>query len=82
MAPVQLEVIHAPGSIGKRILELVPTRPGTALAGLPAGVGVDAELQALGMNVVGQRLDAVGETVGIGDDGAVRRCASPASSRR
>ena len=45
VAPVVLEVVDAPLGVGERVLVLVATAAGLAAAGLPAGVGIDAELQ-------------------------------------
>src|SRR5205814_7301068 len=43
---------------------------GTALAGLPPRVGVEAELEPAGMHVFGKRLHATGEADGIGHEPA------------
>jgi hypothetical protein len=62
-AVVVLEVVHAPRREEVRVLLLVADGTGEAerVAGLEAGAGVDAELQALAVHVVRDRLDAVGE---------------------
>src|SRR3989442_15381385 len=47
-------------------------RAGATLARLPSRVGVDAEFEALGVHVVGERLDAVGEARGIRHESSLR----------
>src|SRR5580700_2263033 len=41
-------------------------------AGQASGVGINAELQSLSMNVISEVLDAVRETLGIGDNRSIR----------
>jgi hypothetical protein len=65
VAPVFLEVVDAPGGVLAGVLVLVADGAGAAGAGLGADVGVDAELEALGVDVVGERLDAGGEAGGM-----------------
>ena len=47
VAPVEFQIVDAPCGVLDRVLEFVAGATGTAGAGLRAGVGVDAELQAL-----------------------------------
>src|SRR6185295_2687960 len=70
-APVVLEVIDAPCCVLARILEFVAAAAGSSCASLGAGVGVDTELQALGVDIVGDGLDAVGKRLGVGLDVAI-----------
>src|SRR5262249_43529951 len=60
-AVVPLDVVDAPRGEGHRVLHLVILGAGPMAAGLGAAVAVDAELQALVVNVVGDGLDAVGK---------------------
>jgi len=50
------------------VLKFMTAAAGTLGAGHGAGIGIDAKLQALGMNVVGESLDAGGESLSVGDD--------------
>ena len=50
------------------VLLLEAQAGGPSTAGKLGGVAVDAELQALGVHIVGQRLDAVGKFLGVGND--------------
>ncbi len=68
IAPVFLQIIDSPGGVLSRILVLVADAARPLGAGHRADVGVDSELQALGMNVVGQCLDAGGELLRVDDD--------------
>src|SRR6266699_336997 len=79
VAVVVLEVVHAPGGPGPRVLHLVAqaAREAAAGAGVGAGIAVDAQLQAPGMDVVGGPLDAVGELAGVGHQVAMRVPAPP-----
>ena len=72
VAPVVLEIVDAPLRVGQRVLVFVAAAAGLAAAGFPAGIGIDAELQALRMHVVGQRFHAGGKVLGVGVDEAVR----------
>src|SRR5215472_13433324 len=58
--PVVLEVIDAPFSVGFCVLGFVAVAAFITGAGVRTGRGVDAELQSLGGNIVGERLH-VGE---------------------
>ena len=62
VAVVQLEVVDAPGRVLIRVLLEVAVAAGRALTRLVAGVLVDAELQALAVDVVTEPLHAVRET--------------------
>ncbi len=68
VAPVFLHVIDAPLGERPRVLLLVAVCAGPALAGLTPRVGVDAELQSLGVHVVGERFDAAGKARGVRDE--------------
>src|SRR5206468_12372811 len=65
VAPVFLDVIDAPLGEALRVLFLVPVAAGTALAGPPARVGVEAELEPFGVDVVGERLHAARKARGV-----------------
>ena len=71
-APVDLEVVGAPGGDRSHVLSHVAGAARVVLAGVPAGVEVDAQLQAAGMHVVRQGRDAVREAVGLGPQRPVR----------
>src|SRR5579859_2711857 len=71
VAPIDFDVIDAPGGVGFDVLRFVLVAAGTLLAGHAAGVGVYTELQTLGMDVIGEWLHAVGEALGVNDDAAV-----------
>ena len=64
-AEVVLQVVDAPGGVELGVLHLVVERGGEAGAGLGPGRGVDAELEALGVHVVGQRLHVGELRVGV-----------------
>src|SRR5439155_313870 len=70
VAPILLDVVHAPLGIGSGVNLLGAVRTGPSLARLASRVGVDPELESLGMHVVSERLHAAGEAGGIGDDAA------------
>ena len=82
VAPIIFQIVDAPAGIGERVLIFVALAAGPAAAGLPAGVGIDAELQPLRVDIVGERLDAGREFLRVGGDEAVRRRAARASNRR
>src|SRR5260370_20448921 len=67
-APVILQIIHTPSRILPRVLKLISTAARTALASLCSGVGIQAEFQAFGMDIVGERLHARRKMFGIGHD--------------
>src|SRR6266849_4459794 len=67
IAPVNFDVVHAPRSVGLDVLRFVLVAAGTLFAGHAAGVGVHAELQSFGVHVIGERLHAVGEALGVDD---------------
>src|SRR5216684_5176774 len=71
IAPVDFDVVDAPGGVGLDVLHFVLVAAGTLFAGHAAGIGVNAEFQAFGVNVIGERLHAVGEALGVDNDGAV-----------
>ena len=71
MAEVVLQEVHAPGSEGFRVRELVVVAGGIARAGHDAGAGIHAELQAFGVDIVRQVLHAVGELFRIRNEEAV-----------
>ncbi len=71
LAPVVFQVVDAPARIGLGVLVFMAARARMVAAGFQAGVGIDAELQPLGMDVVGQGLDARRKALGVGDDEAV-----------
>src|SRR5260370_890133 len=49
-------------------LIVVAAAAGAAGAGFRASIGIDAEVEALGMDVIGEGLDAGGESFRVGDD--------------
>src|SRR5260370_12564427 len=67
VAPILFDVVHTPGSKRTGVLHFVAVGAGAALARLPSRVSVDAELEALSVHVVGERLDAAGEAARIGN---------------
>ena len=69
-AQVVLQVIDPPRGVGVGVLLLVTKRPLEMGAGLRSRRGIDADLQPLGMNVVGQSLH-VGELL-VGLDVSLR----------
>jgi hypothetical protein len=71
VAPVVLEVVHAPRRVLRGVHGFEPVRAGPALAGPGAGVGIEAELQALAVDVVRERLHAAGEPLRVGNDTAL-----------
>ena len=71
VAPVVLQVVDAPRGVALRVLRLVVRRARPPGAGLRARVGVDAELEALRVDVVGERLHARREPLRVGHDRAV-----------
>jgi len=71
-APIVFEVVDAPGRKGAGILELVAPAAGIAAAGERAGARVDAELEAVGMEVIGEGFHAARKLGGIGDEVALR----------
>ena len=68
VAVIVLEVVDTPGGVGVDIDLLVTEGTGSASTGLVAGIGVETELEALGVDVVGESLHAGGETLRIFDD--------------
>ena len=73
-AQVVLEVIDAPVGIHLGVLFFVAERAFVVGAGLGAGRGVDAELEALGVDVVGERFHVRELGVGVEDAAARRAC--------
>jgi hypothetical protein len=65
-AVVVLEVVDAPVDPRPRVDVLVVEAGGVARARVRAGGRVDAELQALGVDVVGQSLDTAGKANSVG----------------
>src|SRR6202040_3052084 len=51
LAPVVFQIVDAPGRVLARVLVFVAAAARPAAAGQPPGVGIDAELQAPGMDV-------------------------------
>src|SRR5688572_24647088 len=51
VAPVVLQVVDSPLRVAERVLILIAAAAGFAATGFPARIGVDAELQAPGMDV-------------------------------
>src|SRR3989440_9121923 len=70
VTPVLFHVVHAPGGERAGILLLVSVRPRPPLAGVGSRVGVDAEPQSLGVDVIRQGFDAVREAGRVGDERA------------
>jgi hypothetical protein len=70
IAPVVLQVVHAPRRVLGGVLVLVAVAARPILAGARSGVRIDAELEALRVDVVGKRLH-VGESLRIRHDGAI-----------
>src|SRR5258708_2417595 len=68
VAPIVFQVIDAPSSVLHGVLIFVAAAAGTLGAGHGAGVGIDAEFQALGVDIVGESFDARGESFRVGDD--------------
>src|SRR5712691_7901956 len=68
VAPIIFKVIDAPGGVLEGVLKFMAAASGTLGAGHGASIGVDAEFQALGVNVVGESLDAGRESVRVGYD--------------
>ena len=68
VAVIVLEVVDTPGGVGVGIDLLVTEGTGSASAGLVAGIGVETELEALGVDVVGESLHARGEGLGVFND--------------
>ena len=58
VAPVVFEIIHSPRRVGLGVLVFVAPAAGPAAASMRARIGIDAQLQSLGMDIVGQRFDA------------------------
>ena len=71
VAPVVLQIIDTPFGILTRVLKLISTAAGTVLAGPCTSIGVDAELQTLGVDVVSECLYAGRESLRIGNNVAV-----------
>ena len=67
VAPVILQVIHAPRSIGPRILKLVPASAGKTRTGLCPRTIVDAELESFRMKIIADGLHPVWKSFGIGN---------------
>src|SRR6185312_4995671 len=72
VAPVFLDVIDVPRGIGARILHFMSVGAGSSLARFRSCVRIDAELESLAVDVVGERRDAVRKTRGVRNDGSVR----------
>ena len=70
-APVVLEVVDAPRGVALRVLRLVVLRARPPGAGLRPRVGVDPELEALRVDVVGERLHPRREALRVDHDRAV-----------
>src|SRR5712692_3975021 len=68
VAPIVFEVIDAPRSVLQSVLIFVAATAGTLGTSHCSRVGIDAEFQALGMDVVGESLDTGGESFRVGDD--------------
>ena len=64
-AEVVLEVVDAPGGVHLCVLLLVAQRGDVTAAGLGSGAGVDADLEALGVDVVGEGLHVRELGVGV-----------------
>ena len=75
VAPVVLQVVDAPLRVASRVLLLVVLRARPLGARQRAGVRVEPEPEALGVHVVGERLHARGEALGVGHDRARRLAA-------
>ena len=58
----RIEIVDTPGGVQPGVLELMTAPAGIAAAGCLAGAIVHAEFEALGMEVVAQRLHAARET--------------------
>src|SRR5262249_2797447 len=72
IAPIIFEIVDAPARILRSVLVFMPLRAGPAAAGLRAGVGIDSEFKALGMNVVAERFHACGKALRVGLNVAMR----------
>ena len=68
VAIVVFQVVDPPRCERASVLLLEAQAGGPSTAGKLGGVAVDAELQALGVHIVGQCLDAVGKFLGVGND--------------
>ena len=71
MAPIHLDVVHSPGCIASRVLNLMLVAPRTLLASQPTGIGINAEFQSLAVDVVSQRFHSRRETLLVRDDVAL-----------
>ena len=71
VAEVVFQVIDACASIEQCILVFVAHAPRPSGAGMGTHAGIDAELKAFGVDVVGHVFHAVGEAFGVADDVAV-----------
>src|SRR5947209_2420544 len=72
LAPVVLQIIHAPRRILARVLKLIPAAPRPALTSLRPRIRIQPELQPLPMHIVRERLHPRREVLRIGDDVALR----------
>src|ERR1019366_1111685 len=70
-AKVVLEVVDAPGSVELGVLDFVVQRGWVAGAGFASGSRVDAKLEALGVNVVGQSFHVREFVVGVKDTAGI-----------
>ena len=71
-AEVIFEEVHAPPGEGAGVLPLMSIAAGIAAAGQVAAAGVEAELQPLSMDIIGQVWNAVGKFLRVGDQAAFR----------
>src|SRR5690242_4444438 len=72
IAPIVFEIVDAPRGILRRVLVFVAPGPGPAAAGLRSSVGIDAEFESLGMDVVAERLHTRGKALRVGLDISMR----------
>src|SRR5579859_5876529 len=72
VAPVVLQVVHAPGGVLDCVLILVPESPRASRASFRACVRVDPELQPQRMNVVADGLHSMRKALRIGNDVSAR----------
>jgi len=75
IAVVVLQVIDPPAGVGPGVLVLVSLGAGSTGAGLGPPIGVESELEPLGVGMARERLDATGEPGRFRLDGAVVRAA-------
>src|ERR1041384_1575247 len=72
VTPIDLDVIDSPRGVSLSVLRLVIETTRTFLASHRAGIGINSQLQALRVNVIGEGLDAVRKADWIGDDRPIR----------